>query len=268
MARMRRLTFISALIALMVAGATAAYAQYGQRRWFGSPVDVPIDPPPPFDGRFTFARLKFTTGPGGYYFRGLPAWAHGYIGGGEGRRSETNLTKILNSITNMNPHVDSTRVVDVGDPDLFLYPVVYATEPGFMELNDKEAHALGDYIHKGGFIIFDDFRGPADWENFRATMQRVLPGEQLSELAITHPIFHAFFDIATLDFVQYYDRGKPGFYGMFENNDPSKPLQLIANYNNDVSEYWEYSDTGFTPIDLSNEAYKLGVNYIIYSMTH
>jgi hypothetical protein len=268
MAPMRRLAFISALVALVAAASLTAAAQYGQRRWSSGPVDVPVDPPPPFDGRFTFARLKFTTGPGGYYFRGLPAWAHGYVGGGEGRRSERNLAKILNSITNMNPHVDATRVVDVGDPDLFQYPVVYATEPGFMELDDREAHALGDYLKKGGFVIFDDFRGEADWENFRATMQRVLPGEQPVELPLSHPIFHAFFDIATLQFVQYYDRGTPIFYGMFENNDQNKPLQLIANFNNDISEYWEFSDTGFTPIDLSNEAYKLGVNYVVYAMTH
>ena len=58
------------------------------------------------------------------------------------------------------------------------------------------------------------------------------------------------------------------FYGYFEKNDPSKALQMIVNFNNDVSEYWEFSDTGFAPIDLSNEAYKLGVNYVIYAMTH
>ena len=109
----------------------------------------------------------------------------------------------------MNPHVDATRVVDVGDPDLCEYPIVYATEAGFMQLDDREAHAFGDYLKKGGFVIFDDFRGPADWENFRATMQRVLPGEQPTELSLAHPIFHAFFDIPTLDFVQDYDRGKP-----------------------------------------------------------
>jgi hypothetical protein len=99
-------------------------------------------------------------------------------------------------------------------------------------------------------------------------MERVLPGEQPVALTLDHPIFHAFFDIPTLNFVQYYDRGTPIFYGMYPHNDGSKPLQLIANFNNDVSEYWEYSDTGFTAIDLSNEAYKLGVNYVIYAMTH
>jgi hypothetical protein len=128
--------------------------------------------------------------------------------------------------------------------------------------------ALHDYIAKGGFVIFDDFRGPYDWENFRASMQRVLPGEQPIELALTHPIFHSFFEIGTLNFHQAYDQGKPVFYGYFPKNDQTQPLQMIVNFNNDVSEYWEFSDTGFAPIDLSNEAYKLGVNYVIYAMTH
>ena len=261
---MRVWLLVSATV-LIAAGSVRADPQ---RRWFGGGgVDVPIDPAPAYDGRFTFARLKFQTAPGGYYFGGLPAWAHGYISRGEGQRAERNLVKILQSITNMNPHVDGTRVVDVSDPDLFQYPVVYATEPGYMMLSDKDAAALRDYIHKGGFVIFDDFRGN-DWENFTTTMQAVLPGEHFVELDLSHPIFHSFFDIASLEFHQAYDRGRPAFYGLYENNDPTKPLQVIANFNNDVSEYWEYSDTGFAPIDLSNEAYKLGVNYIIYSMTH
>jgi uncharacterized protein DUF4159 len=260
---MRRWTCVSLLVVVAIAAATRVNAQ---RRWFGTGIDVPIDPAPTYDGRFTFARLKYTTGPGGYYFRGLPAWAHGYYAGGN--RAEISLSKILNSISNMNPHIDGSRVVDVGSPDLFNYPVVYATEPGYMSLDDREAKALHDYLMKGGFVIFDDFRGPYDWDNFQATMQRVLPGEQPQELSLKHPIFHSFFDIQTLEFHQYYDRGTPYFYGYFPNNDVNKTMQVIANFNNDVSEYWEYSDSGFAPIDLSNEAYKLGVNYVIYAMTH
>ena len=100
-------------------------------------------------------------------------------------------------------------------------------------------------------------------------MSLLLPEGRLVELDVSHPIFHAFFEIETLDFVPFYGRGvRPSFHGVFEDNDPSKQLLLIANYNNDIGEYWEYSDTGFTPIELSNEAYKLGVNYVIYSMTH
>lgn len=230
--------------------------------------DVPIDKAPSYDGRFVFARLKFPTGPGGYYFRGLPAWAHGYATSAKGNRADDNLNKILNSVTDMNPHVDGTRVVDISDPDLFEYPIVYATEPGFMELSDENVARMHDYLEKGGFIIFDDFRGPRDWYRFEESMQRVLPGEHLREIPLSHPIFHAFFDIGTLEFHQAYDRGTPGFFGMSEHDDPKERLQIIANYNNDVAEYWEYSDTGFLPIDLSNEAYKLGVNYVIYGITH
>ena len=262
---MRARVFVAVVAAVVALGSISTYAQ---RRWFSGPVEVPTDKAPPYDGRFTFARLKFTTGPGGYYYRGLPAWAHGYISDGRGGRAETHLSKILAAVTDMNPHVDGTRVVDVGDPELFDYPVVYATEPGFMVLDDKEAKNLGDYMRKGGFVIWDDFRNEYDWENFRATMQRVLPGEVPMELALSHPIFHSFFDIQTLEFRQAYDQGRPVFYGMFDKNDPSKPLQMIANFNNDVSQYWEFSDSGILPIDLSNEAYKLGVNYVIYAMTH
>jgi uncharacterized protein DUF4159 len=261
---MRRWLRPALATALVITLAATAAAQ----RYRSSPIDVPIDKAPPYDGRFVFARLKYTTGPGGYYFRGLPAWAHGYLSALQGHRSETNLTKILNSVTNMNPHLDGTRVVDVGAPELFEYPIVYATEPGFMDLNDTDATALREYIHKGGFVIFDDFRGGYGWQSFTETMQRVLPGEHLQELPLTHPIFHSFFEIGTLEFHQAYDVGKPGFYGMFEHDDPTRPLQMVVNFNNDVSEYWEFSDTGFAPIDLSNEAYKLGVNYVIYAMTH
>ena len=256
-----------AVIAIVVVATTSA--AFAQRQWFRGPTDAPIDKAPPYDGQYTFARLKFTTGPGGYYYGGLPAWAHGYIPIREGSRAETNMVKILNAVTNMNPHLDGTRVVDISDPDLFLYPVVYATEPGFMELSAKDVAAMREYLQKGGFIIFDDFRGPHDWDNFTSCMRRVFPNEQPVPLTVDHPIFHSFFEIKTLDFVQAYDRGGPAqFWGMFPNNDPSKPMQVIANFNNDVSQYWEWSDTGFTPIDLTNEAYKLGVNYIIYGMTH
>lgn len=58
------------------------------------------------------------------------------------------------------------------------------------------------------------------------------------------------------------------YHGIFEDNDPAKRLMVIANYNGDMGEFWEWSDSGFVPIDLSNEAYKLGVNYVIYTLTH
>ncbi len=218
----------------------------------------------PYDGRFVFVRLRYNLGAtGGFGRRGgwdLP-WAHDYP------RADRNFMKILKEITYVSPCMDS-NVLALDDPELFNFPAAYMSEPGFWTLSEAEAAGLRAYLLKGGFVIFDDFRG-WHWDNFREQMARVLPGVQLVPLDVTHPIFHSFFEIASLDFVQFYDRGaKAVFYGAFENNDPSKRLLLIANYNNDIGEYWEFSDTGYVPIDLSNEAYKFGVNYVVYAMTH
>ena len=65
-----------------------------------------------------------------------------------------------------------------------------------------------------------------------------------------------------------YDRGQPAFRGIFENNDPTKRLLVLINFNTDISQYWEFSANGFMPIDASNEAYKFGINYLIYALTH
>jgi len=230
-----------------------------------------------YDGRFTFARLRYTQGVSpdemgggrfgrrGGFGRGQgPPWSHDYP------RAERNFMKILDEITTIGPYTGPVGgvILDIGSPELLKYPVSYMAEAGYWTQTDEEAANVRAYLLKGGFIIFDDFRG-GDWTNFEAQMKRVLPDVRMVELDITHPIFHAFFDVATLDFVQYYGRDQKAlFIGAFENNDPTKRLLFIANYNNDVGEYWEFSDTGWTPIDLSNEAYKLGVNYIVYGLTH
>ena len=99
-------------------------------------------------------------------------------------------------------------------------------------------------------------------------MSRVLPEARIFDLDITHAIFHAFFEIKTLDVPQYYDPPPAIFRAIYEDNDPSKRILVMINYNTDISEFWEWSDIGLKPIDESNEAYKLGVNYVIYGMTH
>ena len=102
-------------------------------------------------------------------------------------------------------------------------------------------------------------------------MRQVLPEATFFDLGPDAPIFHTFFEIPTTlldDFPQAYNSGRPVFRGIYEDNDPDKRLLAIANYNNDVGDYWEFSDTGWFPISLSNEAYKLGVNYVVYGLTH
>ena len=81
-------------------------------------------------------------------------------------------------------------------------------------------------------------------------------------------MFDSFFRIDPLKVIPPYGPQNPQWYGIFEDNDPTKRLMVVFNFNNDIAEYWEYSDQGYYPIELSNEAYKLGVNYIVYGHTH
>src|ERR1700681_4567742 len=108
-----------------------------------------------YDGRFAFARLKYTTGPGGYYYCGLPAWAHGDFPCRGGARAADSLMKIMNEVSYLTPHVEDSVVLAVDDPALARYPVAYMTEAGFWTLNDSEAAAFRAYLLKGGFVIFD-----------------------------------------------------------------------------------------------------------------
>jgi hypothetical protein len=266
---------ITALLTFAVA--TAAFAQ--RFRLFGDAVGY--DPPlhnVPYDGKFAFARIKYTPGPGGYYYRGgIPSWAHGYVPDPRrgNARAEANLMKIMDEVTYLHPHTDGGVVYSFDDPMLLRYPVAYMTEPGFWTMTDKEAKGLNNYLRKGGFLIMDDFRHDGDplagggWSNMEANVQRAIPGAQLMPLTASMIIYDSFFKIESFDIIpQAYDRDKAEFYGLFEDNDPKKRLMMIVNYSTDISDFWEFSATGFRPIDESNQAYKLGVNYIMYGMTH
>ena len=216
----------------------------------------------PYDGRFVFVRVRFEPLGGGEGWRGRDVkWDHDYPCG------EQHFQRILHELTTISTHLDESDILTLDDPELMKYPVAYMAEPGFWTLSAKETEGLRTYLKKGGFIIFDDFAGQ-HWYNFAERMREVLPDAQLVPLDVHHPIFDSFFHIESLDFDHPYYRVKAQFLGIFEDNDPSKRLLAIVNYNNDVSEYWEWSDQSFLPIPLSNEAYRLGVNYVVYGMTH
>jgi hypothetical protein len=210
-----------------------------------------------YDGRFAFTRLRIGRGVGGFSIR--EPWAHDYP------RADFHFLKILSELTFVRSFEDEGNIRTLADPDLAMFPIAYMSEPGFWTMGEEEMEGLRGYLQKGGFIIFDDFR-ENHRDNLIAQMHRVLPDAAWRPLEATHPIFHSFFEINSLDIEGYY--GHAEWTGIFEDNDPSKRLMAVANYNQDLGEYWEYSDTGFVPIDLSNDAYKFGVNYVVYAMTH
>jgi Domain of unknown function (DUF4159) len=263
--RLGRLPIVlGALVAALAMGAVAL-AQFG----FDGIRD-PYRPLPniPYDGRFTFVRVRYTPSAGGYWPGRRPSWIHGYP------LAEGNLMKIMNEVTLLGAH-EEINTVTLDDPELFKYPIAYIIEVGWWTVTDREAAGLRDYLLKGGFLFIDDFkplgwRGVAGggWEPFAQTMRRVLPEAQLLNMNPSDPVFHTFFEINDIDhFPQAYVSGYPVFKGIFEDNDRRKRLMAIVNYNTDVSQYWEWSGRGFRPFDQTNEAYKLGVNYLIYGLT-
>jgi Domain of unknown function (DUF4159) len=245
----------------ILAGVVVASAQFGQTPRGGGFGINPILPNTPYDGKFMFVRVRYGP-PVNYASQRIP-WSHDYPTG------ERNFMRILNELTYLAPHVEETNILTFDDPELFKYPVAYLCEPGpFFNLTDQEAASLRAYLQKGGFLIVDDFRYQ-DWGYFETQLRRALPDVRFFDLDGTHAIFHSFFEIEhPQDYPNYYDQGKPIYRGIFEGTDPTKRLIAIINYNTDISEFWEFSATGLRPIDESNDAYKLGVNYVVYGMTH
>jgi hypothetical protein len=169
----------------------------------------------------------------------------------------------------MRVHLDGSNILDLDDPRIFENPVIYMSEPGYWTTDDAEAASLRAYLLKGGFIIFDDFDGDADWQNLVQQMKRALPDHRFIRLDVTHSIFQSFYGLKTLNIPHPMLQGiEPVFLGMFENNDTSGRMMAIANWNNDIGDYWEWSAEGLYGDAPTTDAYRLGVNYMVYEMTH
>ncbi len=247
---------------LVLAASALALAQRGG---LGTNFGLGFQPNSKYDGRFAFVRVAYVD-----YFpnRQGEHWTHDYPNG------EEHFVKIMSELTAVNTHIHESNIMKLTDPELGKNPVIYMCEPGFWTATDTDIKALHDYLQKGGFIIFDDFgdtgrRVRGEWANLEVNMARAFPELRWIDLDGDHPIFHSFFEIDSPHKVpQYYDVGEPIFRGLFVDNDPRKRMIAMANYNTDISEFWEWSDSGFKPIDESNEAYKLGLNEFIYGITH
>lgn len=219
----------------------------------------------PYDGAYTFVRVRFNVGGRGGFGRGFgrgPPWAHDFP------YADNNFAKLLDEVTLVGPHTDGTNVVSADSPELHRFPIAYVSEPGHWRPTRAEIDNMAAYLAKGGFLILDDFRGSREWLNVENVFAAVLPGHRFRQLDLDEPVFDSFFQIETLDFSPpTFRQYKPYFLGIHQENDPAERLLVVANFNNDIGDYWEYSDTGWFPVDLSNEAYKVGINYVIYALT-
>ena len=217
-----------------------------------------------YDSHFVFTRIRYGAGRelARGFFGGAGGWWHDYP------TADRNLAAILDYITNMRVRMDGSNILALDDPRIFENPILYMSEPGFWRTNEDEAKNLRAYLLKGGFIIFDDFEGDGHWRNLVAQMKQALPEHHFIRIDVCHPIFQTFFGIKFLNVPHPMLNVPPAYFAMFDNNEQSGRMIALANWNNDLGDYWEWSAEGLYGSDPTNDAYRLGVNYIVYAMTH
>ena len=246
--RLRRISIIGVITAAIVG--VCVQSGYAQRGW-----GMRIEPNAKYDGRFTFARIRYTE----YRSNG---WAFDYP------TMERNLMLMIDQVTALKPHLTQSNIHTLDDPELMKYPIAYLSEPGYWMMSEAEVLGLRTYLRKGGFLIVDDFMRQ-QWYNFEQQIRRVLPNANIERLTVQHKIFHSFFDIESLDMSYPHNANlKAEFLGIHEDNDPRKRLMVVINYNNDIGDYMEHSGQGWWPVNTSNDAYKMAINYIMYGLTH
>lgn len=212
------------------------------------------------ESKFTLARIYFDVSMRrmGRMGGSGPAWSHDWPS------SEENFMKIVAEVTKLDVNPGG-HIISFQDDECFKYPIAYLCEVGELNLSEEEAKRMSEYLLRGGFLIVDDFRETRALYNFQRQMQMVFPDRSLEEVPPTDPIWTTFYDISDLKIVPPYGGQMPQYLGM---RDDSGRLMMIVNYNNDISDYWEWSGDPFMPIDETNEAFKYGVNYVLYALTH
>jgi hypothetical protein len=211
-----------------------------------------------YDGRFAFTRIRYGSRVGSN-----GGWEHDYP------QADRNFPAILDYTTHARVRLDGSNILDLDDPRIFDNPVIYMSEPGYWTTDEAEASSLHDYLLKGGFIIFDDFDSDPEWGNLVRQMKLVLPDHDFIRLDVGHPIFQSFFYLQTLNIPHPMLPGiEPQFWGLFDNNRTTGRMLAIANFNNDIGDYWEWSAEGLYNQDGTADAYRLGVDYLVYAMTH
>lgn len=214
---------------------------------------------------FTFVRLKY---------RGTGWYGNGWEV--DWPASDRNFISHLRQATNISV-APREKIIPVGSPELFNYPFAYILEVGTLQLTSAEAKNLREYLLRGGFIMVDDFHGRREWQSFHRQLKKIFPDREPEDIPISHPLFHCFFDIDELTQIpglrslfngRTYERidGYPAYCrGVYDDHGR---LMMMINFNSDLGDAWEHAAEGFYPRKYSDMAYRLGINAVIYSLTH
>jgi hypothetical protein len=208
---------------------------------------------------------------GGYdYTQGYSNWTIDYP------RSDRHLSEALRRLTRV--HIRSVeQVVNLDDGDeVYNWPWLYAVEVGHWELTPVQAAKLRDYLNRGGFFMCDDFHGTAEWQVFLDSILKVFPDRQIVDLPDTDPIFHTIYDLDKryqVPGAQYLRSGrtseKDGYDAKWRGiYDDHGRLMVAICHNMDLGDSWEHADEKEYDEKFSSLGIRIGVNYLVYSMTH
>lgn len=255
------------IVGALLAAGTVVMAQSGGD---AAPRPAPIVREAP--GEFQFVRLAYSSnrlgrqrGWGG----GRQIWQTDYPD------AEHHFLKGIKRLTRVDA-ADQGEVLTAIDPDIFDYPWIYAVEVGYWYLNDQEAANLREYLLRGGFLMVDDFHGSAEWAGFVTSMEKVFPDRAIVDIPEGDEAFHVIYDLdqrIQIPSRMYiytgvtYERDgfTPYWRGIY---DDEGRLMVAINFNMDIGDAWEHADWPDYPENMTALAYRFGVNYLIYAMTH
>src|SRR5215207_3503936 len=220
-------------------------------------------------GEFTFVRTIYQSPTRGYGRRG-------YYGGGtwttDYPEADNNFIVGLREWAGTNlkiaPRPEALEILDDR--------IIYIVEPGFMELTNEQAARLREYIMRGGFIFLDDFWGEYEWQNVQEQFRQIVPEYEIKDLPLNHPIFHAYLDVeevVQVPNVYYAQRGITSEKGgivphyMGGENKNGRLVAFLAR-NCDLGDAWEWINDPSYPVKYGLPAYKVGINVVIYAMSH
>jgi hypothetical protein len=163
--------------------------------------------------------------------------------------------------------------------DFYNWPWLVAGEMGDWMLNAAQAATLREYLLRGGFLYLDDFWGPEEYSRFAQSMSRVFPDRPVVDIPGEDAIFHAVYDLDDRYQVlgQWALRGGGGWMGQrVAGNkarwmgiyDDHNRLMVAITFNSDIGDSWEWADEPRYPERFSALGIRLGVNFVVYSMTH
>ena len=219
---------------------------------------------------FYFSRVAYT-GYGRRFYGRRGSWATDYP-----KADQIFLSFIDRLLANLDAY-EREHPVRLDDPEVRRFPYLYALEVGYMALTQPEIEGLRSYLLAGGFLVIDDFWGSYQWANFEYQMQLVLPGYAIVDLTLEHPIFTTFYEIEEI--MQVPNRNNGIYGGRTHEQDGIIPmvkgiydengrLMVFINFNTDLGDAWEWADHPYYPLKYSTYAYEMGVNSIVYAMSH